>query len=246
MFHSVVDNACYSFWSNAFQLPIKQLKSGDTIFVTSGSYVERAPERFYAFFDYLFQSRIFAGSPRQISAFQAAHTQEEIERFDATSICECSFFSKRKPLYNDLDHYIPNPNQFNQASKTCKFVELSNDVSLEEFYSDCSEDNVDTLDLDIETDIAIAGLVRERLVGIASYRIPSESQIADITVLVRQDSRGQGLSVPLVSALVNRIYLDDLVPHYRAGVHNFKSLSIARRLGFVLAQQIIVWDDIKT
>jgi GNAT superfamily N-acetyltransferase len=242
MLHPVVDSACYAYWSNGLDIPVSKLKSGECLFVTSGRYIERVPGRVYVVFDYLHHTCVFAGPGHLVEAFQSRYTPEEIAAFDADTILQCGFFEQRKPCFNDLDHYLPVPKQLTPVSSACELIELSKDSDLSVFYADCSEDDVDTLDLDMDTDVALAGVIDGEVVGVASYRVPAESQIGDITVLVRRAFRGQGLAVPLVSALIERMESAGFVPHYRAAVHNAKSLSVARRLGFQLAQQILVWD----
>lgn len=243
MLSKTVSHACYTFWANAFGISTARLQSAQTVFVTSGRYIERVPGRFYAFFDALSGTRVFAAPAPQIAAFQATHPQAEIDGLDATSILTCRFLAQRALLYNDLDHYIPQQSCFTPMPPDFEIVTISREEQLKDFYAACSEDDVDTLDLELDTDTAIAGRIAGEIFGVASYRNPPESQIADITVLLRPERRGQGLSPPLVSALVAQIYEDALVPHYRAKVSNHKSLAIARRLGFQCTQQIIVWRE---
>lgn len=245
MLYSAVEHACYSFWSKVLNLPIEQFKSGGIEFVDSGLYAERDFNRFYAFFDALFGTKIFISSPEQIERFRAMYTEKELHQCTPENLSKSSFLSSRTLLYNDIEHYIPDKNELWRGPRPFELLQISKEAQLETFYADCSEDDVDTLDLDLDTDFALAAIVDKQIVGVSSYRVLSDTQVADITLLIRKSYRGQGLAVSLVSELVHMIYSANLTPRYRAGLRNVVSLAVAKRLGFQRTQQIIVWGTQK-
>jgi len=155
-----------------------------------------------------------------------------------------NWFKDRKLAFKDIDFCLSDEKAFKPltgASFDIRPLTNPQDPAIVEFYSDCSEDDKDTLDLTFENEVAFGIYQQKSIAGIARYASIRDTQIADITVLVRNSARGQGLSVPLVSCLIEKILPEGLVPKYRVEENNLPSIVIAKKLGFTPRFRVLTW-----
>lgn len=107
--------------------------------------------------------------------------------------------------------------------------------SLVPFYARCTEDEVDTLDLDLDTDTAFGVVGPGGLVAVTRSSPISGSKLADVTVLVAPPHRGRGLGTWLVSRILASIEAEHRFPKYRVAADNAASQRVAMGLGLVKA-----------
>jgi len=238
--------AYVDFWSMAFEIEKANLQKPACSFATSGRYVKRDPDGLlYFFYDIHTKSKVYASSAKNIEYLQAEVAHDTLLAQIPQEICQLPFLAEKELLYNDIDLYFSRPEDFQSvASDGLDIRELSkaNEAELTALYTDCSEDDVDTLDLSFD-DLCILGLYIDNvLVGVTRYYIvPQTRGITDVAVLLARRVRGQGLSTPLVSRLVEIIIERGDIPRYRVKEDNIPSRSIAKRLGFSIAHRIMVW-----
>ncbi len=234
-----------NFWSNAFELEQQQLEQDNLCFVSNGWYVNRDPDGLIYFYqDYNSGKRILASSDKNLKLLKTKTSKKELEDLNIENISKLKFFNSKELVFNDLDHFIWKSSEYSPADYSgLDIKEITTKEQLEEFYQDCSEDDIDTLDLNFDGEFAIGVFIEGKLVGVSRYcLIPHTLNLADITVLVRKSFRGQGLSVKIVSFLVDEIKNQGYCPRYRVKEDNLASRAVAKRLGFRKCHHVKVWE----
>lgn len=147
--------------------------------------------------------------------------------------------------YKDIDFGFLDKADFKPSVREGLIIKpLSGDekADLELFYSDCSGQDINTLDLSFDEEVALGLYHLGRLTAISRYAPIRESGIADITVVVRNGERGLGYSTPLVSEVIKLALAQGYEPKYRTDENNTASIAIAQRLGFKPLSHILAWE----
>lgn len=212
----------YNFWSQLFNLPEADLKNSASEVVSNCRYVEKYGD------DYIFQYQDLTTKKRILAA-----SVNNLEKFNL-SVDETA--SNFELVFDDVDYCLDSIKNFKSAPSLANLEirRLSfDDLSIvEKFLADCSEDDADVLDLNLTGDIAFGAFVQGSLVGISRYIVIKGTDVADITVAVGQNERGNGYSKPLVSAVVEHILAANLYPKYRVKADLQSSVRVALGLGF--------------
>jgi len=242
MLDQSVTNVCNRYWAVVLGQPVSFFEGEELGFSSSGHFVERAPDQLFFYRDCFSGKRVFVSAERHLAALRARHHRESLETLGAKDSLKLGYVADRAVIYNDLDYLLPKRGSLRRVPTNLEIRALPATTQLAAFYDDCSEEDVETLDLDLAKDQALGIYVSAQLAGIArSYALPRSPELADVSVVVRRRYRGQGLASPLVSALVSKIDESGLIPRYRVGLGNLPSRAVAAKLGFVPARQITVW-----
>jgi predicted GNAT family acetyltransferase len=118
---------------------------------------------------------------------------------------------------------------------------LRSESAVRDFCAHCTEDEVDTLDLDLESDNAFGFFDEGQLVGIGRSAPITTTSLSDLTVLVRPDFRNRGIASSLVTQLLLCVGADGAVPKYRVSTSNRASQTVAERLGLVPLSRLTVF-----
>ena len=233
------------FWSKMFGLSSKELSSSTLSIVTAGHYVERHQDKYvFFYYDEFYGKKILACSEKNLMKTQEI-TGEILNKLDIESIRDALWFREADLAFRDIDFCLASKNSFKSVDSNnfdIRPLEAHQTAEIEKFYSDCTEDDKDTLDLTFENEVALGIYQNSVLAGIARYTQIRSTAIADITVLVRKAARSQGLSTPLVSRLVDLIFVENLFPKYRVEESNLSSIAIAKKLGFQPRFRILTWE----
>lgn len=234
----------FSLWSKAFGLSSEELAQANLSVVTSGYYVERHEDEYVFFYlDEATGKQVLACSENNLVEIKK-ELGADLSGLQFDRVREARWFKDRKLAFKDIDYCLLNAADFKPVvTEGFDIRALTNpeDPAIEDLYTDCSEDDKDTLDLTFENEVVVGIYQQERLMGIARHTPIRDTQIADITVLVRNSARGQGLSTPLVSRLVELILTAGLVPKYRVQEDLLSSIAIAKKLGFTPRFRVLTW-----
>lgn len=236
----------YRFWAKAFDLSLEQIRSTQPQIVCEGHYVSRHGDEFIFFYqDLLSGKKILAASPANQEKFFAKLTAQDVSNMDAKAIRNLDPFKAMEVAFSDIDYCLNDPNDFIFSFKgqsDIRKLSVQDTDHLNEFYSDCSEDDKDTLDLEIETDFALGLFEQNRLSAVARY-VPTKtvSQVLDLTMLVRNNRRGEGLSTVIMSELVEAALKQNLWPKYRVKEDNFASIAVAKKMNFKPTHRLLAW-----
>lgn len=238
-------NHYYEFWTKFLGLSKSELISSASVINSNGRYIEKHEDNFIFFYqDIQNLKKVLIATAKNLETYQIS--QFDLDQLNAHSVKD---FKKLTLAFHDIDYGLTSAEQFTPNVLSTQTIELKkisiNDQSeVENFKSGCSEDDIDTLDFNLETDVAYGAFLNNKLIGISRYLVIRETHIADITVVVSSDYRNQKLSAPLVSKIVESILADGFVPKYRVQTENFASIKIAERLGFKPMFQIFTWEVI--
>ena len=232
------------FWARAFGCSNEELVKSDLSIVSNGVYVEKHADK-YAFFyhDQIHQKTVLAASTRIIEEITKDVGVDRLSQLNYDSILSEPWFKSKKVAFSDIDLCLLDMSAFTPTNEPLDFRRLDDENDeLEDFYQDCTEDDRDTLDLTFDGEIAYGLYHVGGLAAVSRYLRIKETNLADITVLVRKSQRGRGLSVPLVSKVVEAILEDGLLPKYRVSATNAPSIAVAKRLGFRERFRLIAWE----
>ncbi len=214
----------YELWAKSFGLPIDEFRSAAAARTSAGSYLEKYGTQF------VFQFKDLS-SGKEIVA--AAH--EQPISFDSMTIA-----------FDDYDFGFTLATDYQQAAAPPGFTfrALENgDSELSAFVSACNEDDLDTLNLTFENEIAFGMFEGPSCIGVArAAAMSSVAGLVDVTVLILPARRGQRLSAPLVSHLLTRVLKNGLLPKYRVAHDNLASQAVAVRLGFEKMFHVRTWS----
>lgn len=234
----------FQLWSKAFGLSSEELAGKDLSVVTTGYYVERHQDDYvFFYFDEDSGKRVLAGSEKNLKEIKK-ELGAGLAKLQFADIRSAPWFKDKNLAFKDIDYCLTSAAAFRPAAVQGFDVRaLTNpqDPAIEDLYTDCSEDDKDTLDLTFDNEVALGIYLQGHLAGIARYTPVRDTQIADITVLVRNSARGQGLSTPLVSRLVEKIIAEGFVPKYRVEESLVASIAIAKKLGFTPRFRVLTW-----
>jgi RimJ/RimL family protein N-acetyltransferase len=240
--------AYYDFWALALGVSVEALRSGQKLSTVHGRYLDKhGHHHCFLFVDLKEKTQVFAGSCNGFSITATVARPDD----DLTDLKNHPIIEGAELLFKDVDFCLSEPNDFKPVDVD-RF--LKNDLHLHSlsgesevefaaFQQLCSEDDLDTLDLDLETDKAVGIYFGDALVGVSRFIQIRDTSLADITVLVAPAFRGQGLAAILVSEIVKRIFEFHLVPKYRTDDTNLSSSSIARKLGFAPSFRLFTWKS---
>lgn len=233
------------FWAKAFGISQISLENNEPIFSSNGYYAQRDPERFiYFYYDLINGKKIFSSSKDNLKQLKENLFKTNLENLTSKTVATLPYFATKKLVFNDIDHYLVSDlNDFTQNNYDLIIRPLSKKDDLETFYRDCSEDDIDTLDLNLKAHFGLGLFSDDQLVAISRYDvIPHTLNLADITVCVKKSHRGLGFSKQIVSDLIRRILKEGLCPRYRVKEDNIPSIKIAKRLGLTKTHQIMAWE----
>ncbi len=241
----------YHLWSSIFGLNEIDFENATPRIVSTGRYIEKHQDKYAFFFtDLTSGKKIFAASRKNLARLGGAVNESDLQNFEWESVKNLPWSKDLPVAFADLDYGFVDAKNFrtvaadNLKNRGCKLSNLtpSETSRIEEFYRDCSEDDRDTLDLTFENEFALAVMKDDVPQAIARSLDVRDSNICDITVVVRNSARGNSLSAPLVSKLVERILGSGRLPKYRVAETNSPSIKVAERLGFNLMFSLIAWE----
>lgn len=234
------------FWSKIFGIPAFQLKNSEAEILSSGFYIEKHGDKYIFFYmDFSTGKKVLAASENNLSELRRNFDVQALSQHDVESLRSEDYFRGLPLAFRDIDYGFSSIEGFKPVSSAgfdIRYIDVDHRQEIEEFYQDCSEDDKDTLDLTFENETALGLYVENKIVAIARYTPLRETQIADITVLVRRTARGKAYSAPLVSKLVERILRNNLVPKYRVEENNHASIAVAKKLGFKPMFRLLAWE----
>lgn len=233
----------YEFWTKFLGLSQSELNSSESVINSNGRYIEKHEDKFIFFYqDIQNLKKVLIASSKNLDIYQIS--ESDLDQLSAHSVKD---FKKLNLVFHDIDYGLTSVEQFTPNILLTELVEfkkisIKDQSEVENFKSECSEDDIDTLDFNLENDVAYGAFLNNKLIGISRYLIIRETQIADITVVVSPNYRNQKISAPLVSKVVESILSYGYVPKYRVQTENFASIKIAERLGFKPMFQIFTWE----
>lgn len=240
-------NQYCEFWGHFLGLSTTELLSPDYVINSSGRYIEKHQDKFvFLYQDLKSLKKVLVASSKNVEKFKF-----KLDDLKCLNLDTAKDFKKMTLEFHDIDYGLTSAALFipsNSFSKSIEIRKLSpNDLEASEnFKNSCSEDDVDTLDFNLETDIAYGAFLQNKLIGVSRYLVLRDTKIADITVVISSEYRNQKISTPLVSKIVESILADSLTPKYRVQTENIASIKIAQRLGFKPLFQILTWEANQT
>ena len=226
------------FWDLAIGIDLSQPLS----FSSNGRYVEKFGDRFVFYCeDLATRNKAFIGPSEWIEKLQREPLLRDCDR---SSVRALKPFCDLKLAFKDLDYLSPQSSDTTLASLPFGYsiciIDQSTDLA--DFYSDCSESDRDTLDLTFDGEAAFAVFRDTTIAAVSRYLPVRNTNLADITVVVRNSERGHKLSAPLVCHTINDILAHDLFPKYRVDEDLVASRKTAERLGLVARYQLLAWE----
>lgn len=222
-------------------LSADDLAQGDFQTTSAGYYLERHQGKYIFLYQNLTSGKaVLAATPIVLE-----NLPFDTIRFSNSSKDSLQeFFGDKNPVFKDIDYGISGPMDFRPCKIDEKLrVKTPAPEEIEFFLKLCSEDDVDTLDLTFENEVVLGIYFAESLLGIARYALVRDTGLADITVLVGAEYRGNGYSTPLVSKILELSLAAGLVPKYRVDRDNLSSQAIAERLGFKKMSTLTIWES---
>lgn len=234
----------YEYWNKIFQTTTADLQKSASLMTNKGRFIEKYGDQYIYFYQDLSTNKvILAAADNNLKKINL--TEDQIAQHDSQSIRHHHSFKNYKLAFYDIDYGL-NKIEFAQALQIndlkIKLINRDHLDILDLFYLDCSDDDKETLDLNLEQDTVLGAFYQNKLVAVARYITIRETHIADITVLTCQTERGKGYSKPLVSELVKLILSKGLCPKYRVQDTNIASIKIAERLGFKPCFHLLTWE----
>lgn len=236
-------NQYCNFWSEFLGLSTTELLSPNYVINSSGRYIEKHQDKFvFLYQDLKSLKKVLIASAKNIENYQIKTAD-----LDKLPLDTAKDFKKMTLAFHDIDYGLTSAEHFTPFDISTSSIEiqrlsLADQAATEHFSNRCSEDDIDTLDFDLETDIAYGAFLQNKLIGVSRYLVIRETNVADITVVVSSEYRNQKISTPLVSKIVERILADGYIPKYRVQTENIASIKIAERLGFKPLFQILTWE----
>lgn len=234
------------FWQMAFALPLESFFNEKFELVSGGRYLEKHGDAYVFIFENLVSGKCILAAPSAIAdQVKATLSTSAAGVINAETVMKLPLFQNYATAFSDIDYGFSEWLQFQpQALGAIKVrrLTLNDSLAVQKFYENCSEDDKDTLDLNLEQDFALAVYNQQELLAIARFTKIRDTELADITVVTRTNSRGQSLSTPLVSMLMDEIMKIKLVPKYRVGAANMASIAIAQRLGLKPLYRITTFE----
>ena len=236
----------YEYWNKFFHSTTADLQKSTPLVTNKGRFVEKYGDQYIYFFqDLATNKKIIAATDNSLKKINLA--EDQIAQYDSQSIRSHPAFKNYKLAFYDIDYGL-DKTEFSYVSpfKDLNIKPLNSDDHniLDLFYLDCSDDDKETLDLNLEQDTALGAFYQNKLVAVARYITIRETYIADITVVTGTTYRGKRYSTPLVSELVKLILSKNLCPKYRVQDTNMPSIKIAERLGFKPYFHLLTWEVI--
>lgn len=229
-----------SFWSGALGVGSREIVGGATSFSSTGIYRERREDAVYLF-EHLGSKSVVVNCPfDQIS---------EIKKIASRSLVDLEDFLEKKfdLSFDDFDlNLLGEVNSFT-VDDPYSVIQMRGSYrsQLESFLKSCTEDEVDTLDIDDSIPDANIVVVRhsQSIVGAGRYSIiPGTEVLADLTLLTSPNHRAKGLAKAILTTLVHELLRLKLVPRYRVKTDNASSIKVAERLGFKKFNRIRTYD----
>ncbi|AZZ35487.1 hypothetical protein CIK05_01280 [Bdellovibrio sp. qaytius] len=223
----------YNYWSKIFDLELNTLLDANPMLNKSGRYITKHGDKYIYFYQDLTNSKkILTASLKNQIMYNL--NVNDLSYLNSANI---NNFKNLHLAFHDIDYGFSRPTDFikHQTISTnllIKKINAEDTSTLDDFLKLCSEDDIDTLDLDLTNDYALGAYINNQLIGVSRYVKIRETQVADITVLIAPMFRNQKSSIPLVSEIVENILSNDLCPKYRVKEDNLASMKIAEKLGF--------------
>lgn len=221
-------NAYLEFWSLVLGVPADDLLYPGPQVSHQGRYLaKRGPDRIFLWRDLVGGKVVVAADPSfgepLVSSFAELGLTEEFDDFDY------GWIDGTRPVL------APDPSVHRLAPASAPAVAA--------FSALCSEDEIDTLDLDLEADTAFGVLEDGQLTGIGRSAPISGTSLSDLTVVVRPDVRNRGIASALVAQLLLDLDTQGRVPKYRVSTTNIASQKVAERVGLVRLSRLTVFGE---
>lgn len=218
------------FWRRAFSLEENLLDLKGLHITFQGSYLERDEDLIY-----LFQTSnitVLAISPRNWQKYFPNIRPPEAggdERIWEPALASLP------TVFDDIDHDLPTSalKTWKASSPHVRFLNGNDREALDELYRDCDEDDRDTTEPDLGSDLVCGLFEGGDLISMASGYQIRETQILDLTVVTKRSARGRGCAVAVLQPLIRAALKEGFFPRYRARRQNLATLKTAQRLGFL-------------
>lgn len=235
------------FWATMFGFSIEEMARPGYSVTTAGYYIERHEDSYVFFWtDLISKKYILAASAMNIAELQFEVSPMELQKLDSQSIRTAPYFKDLTVTYKDIDFGLIDTSDFKPIvtdALPIKNLDGSEKSDLEMFFTDCSENDRDTLDVTFDDGEVVLGFYNQgRLAAISRFAPIRDTGIADITVVVRNGERGLGFSTPLVSEVIKLALQEGFEPKYRVDESNGASIAVANRLGFKPLSHILAWE----
>lgn len=239
-------NIYHQFWSTAWGLDYTEILTSPITITSAGRYLEKHSGKYvFLFTDLPTGHRVLAADEQQIENILNAVSIDKLTQLKEFDLRDRLPFANFKLAFEDIDFGFENPSDFRpfDVSKyAINRLSIKNEKEILDFLKTCSEDDADTLDLEFENDVVWGIMEKGSIAGLArSTVMKNQTQLNDVTILVSPQARGQGLSTPLMSKLIESILQKNQSVKYRVAASNSPSLAIARKLGLNPMSKLIAW-----
>lgn len=235
----------YNYWNKIFNITVDELKNNQPLITSQGRLIEKYGDQYIYFYqDLTNHKKIICGSQRNLSKLHV--DKKTLSTLDFNTISSHNIFENLKLTFHDIDYTIPRSNFTAPVTSINSYnirqLTIMDNELVQDFHTDCSDDDKDTLDLDLENDMTFGTFYNGHLAVISRFIKIRDTDVADITILTRQLFRGQKLSTPLAAEIVNTILSQGLYPKYRVQVTNIASIKIAEKLGLIPSFRLLTWE----
>ncbi len=225
-----------SFWNYAFALNQDIQNLQGLHFVSEGPYLQRDLSRIYIF--KTGDCTIVAAAPEIMQKLSKPSFGKN--DFDQKTLEEN--IGPVEKIFDDIDHHLSSWSAHLPIEMHVRRLGIHDKDLVEKMYEDCSEDDKDTTEPNLESDVVWGSFDGEKLVALACYYVIPNSSIADLAVATANTYRGRGHAVKALRAVVQEAVTSGLSPRYRARRSNLATLKTAARLGFIPHATIQVFE----
>lgn len=226
---TVLEDFVLKYWADFIEIDIKNIASPGLTVLPRENFRDRGIIFHYK----LKQHHILRVDPTLLESLTVLNGKSDFVFDDVNKL----FPDKTVELEGPYPNLYLEPSDFTPYEVNddvqIKLLPKSDYKVLNEFYDQCSEQDLDDAEilLDEPDPIIFLAWKQDKIVAYASHRYWADV-IADIGVLTHPDHRGIGLGKRVVSADTKWCLENNIIPQYRTSLDNPASHSIAKALSF--------------